>query len=100
MVVNREKKSTDAYLRLRRLDTKIKKVSEQIRILDRRMDSLTTRYRGAVTDGRRTFRYTYRLQLATLEGVRKAYYEYSQLKSREAMQIVHQLTDTSISTRE
>ncbi len=59
------------------LDRKFRKACLQIRLLNDRIEDLQVRYDRAYKAGRRSFRYTYRLQLATLEGLRNVCYEYA-----------------------
>ena len=58
-------------------DRKFRRACHHIRILNRKIKMVQLRYDKAFEQQRRTFRYTYRLQLATLEGMRNMYYEYA-----------------------
>jgi hypothetical protein len=46
-------------------------------MLNRKIEDMQVRYDRAFADGRRSFRYSHRLKLATLEGMRNMYYEYA-----------------------
>jgi hypothetical protein len=91
MKATKEKSIQRAYLQMRKIERKIRRANAEIRILDRKMDILSIRYRRAVTDGRKAFRYSYRIQLATLEGVRQAFCEYSWEKLGEWGRIINKV---------
>lgn len=59
------------------LDTKFRRSCHHIRILNRRIEEVQIRYDRAFSAGRRSFRYSQRLKLATYEGMRNMYYEYA-----------------------
>ena len=61
----------------RDLDKKFRKACHHIRMLNRRIEGVQVRYDRAFSSGRRSFRYTHRLKLATYEGMRNMYYEYA-----------------------
>jgi len=59
------------------LDKKFRKSCHHIRMLNRQIEDIQIRYDRAFSTGRRSFRYTHRLKLATYEGMRNMYYEYA-----------------------
>ena len=59
------------------LDKKFRRSCHHIRMLNRHIEDLQIRYDRAFSSGRRSFRYTHRLKLATYEGMRNMYYEYA-----------------------
>ena len=59
------------------LDRKFRKSCHHIRMLNRQIEEVQVRYDRAFASGRRSFRYTHRLKLATYEGMRNMYYEYA-----------------------
>ena len=59
------------------LDKKFRRACHHIRMLNRRIEDVQVRYDRAFSSGRRSFRYTHRLKLATYEGMRNMYYEYA-----------------------
>jgi len=61
----------------RALDKKFRKACHHIRMLNRHIEQIQTRYDRAFSSGRKSFRYTHRLKLATYEGMRNMYYEYA-----------------------
>lgn len=67
----------------RMLDSKFRKSCHHIRMLNRRIEEIQVRYDRAFSSGRRSFRYTHRLKLATYEGMRNMYYEYACLRADE-----------------
>ncbi len=58
-------------------DRKFRLACRQIRLLNHRIEDTQLRYDRAHSADRRSFRYTLRLQLATLEGMRNMFYEYA-----------------------
>lgn len=69
--------------RLRDVDRKFKQSCEQIVLLNSQMEDLQVRYDRATKLNRRSFRYTLRIRLSTLEGLRNAYYEYASKRANE-----------------
>ena len=61
----------------RQLDRKFRRSCHHIRMLNRRIQEVQIRYDRAFSTGRRSFRYSHRLKLATYEGMRNMYYEYA-----------------------
>ena len=61
----------------RQLDSKFRRSCHHIRMLNRRIEEVQVRYDRAFSAGRRSFRYSHRLKLATYEGMRNMYYEYA-----------------------
>lgn len=59
------------------LDTKFRRACHHIRVMNRQIEDFQVRYDRAFASGRRSFRYTHRLKLATFEGMRNMYYEYA-----------------------
>lgn len=72
--------------KLERSEKYLKKACLQIVVLNDRLSSTTKRYHMAQASGRRSFRYTLRLKLAIIEGLRNAYYEYATIKALEMQQ--------------
>ena len=71
----------------RSLDKKFRKACLQIRMLNRHIEEIQVRYDRAFSSGRRSFRYTHRLKLATFEGMRNMYYEYACRRADELEQM-------------
>jgi len=64
-------------------DAKFRRACHHIRMLNRRIEDVQVRYDRAFASGQRSFRYTHRLKLATMEGMRNMYYEYACLRADE-----------------
>lgn len=58
-------------------DHKFQRACAQVLLLNNHVHDLQTRYDRAVQDNRRQYRYTLRLRLCTVEGLRNMYYEYA-----------------------
>jgi len=71
----------------RRLDCKFRRSCHHIRMLSRRIEETQVRYDRAFAAGRRSFRYSHRLKLATHEGMRNMYYEYACRRADELEQM-------------
>ena len=56
---------------------KFQKACQQVRQMNKKIENLQIRYDRAKRDHQKSFRYTLRLQIATVEGVRNAFYEYA-----------------------
>jgi len=69
--------SNQSLTTFRATDRKFRRACQQIRLLNHRIEDAQVRYDRAYKDNRRSFRYTCRLQLATLEGMRNMFYEYA-----------------------
>lgn len=69
------------------LDTKFRRACHHIRTLNRQIEEFQIRYDRAFATGRRSFRYTHRLKLATFEGMRNMYYEYACRRADELEQM-------------
>ena len=75
------------------VEAKFNHSCKQITLLNIRMDDIEFLYNRAVKDGHRAFRYSYRLKLAAVEGVRNMFIEYARLKADQLLQIQCQLMD-------
>jgi len=77
---NQTSQKTAAYdliLKIRHVDRKFRRARQQIIVLNNRIESLIVRYDRSSRQGKKTFRYATRLQVATVEGVRNMFYEYA-----------------------
>ena len=81
----------DPRLSLYILEYKFRKSCEQIKLLTRRLDLLQIRYNKAKRDDMKSFRYTQRLQLATVEGTRNMFYEYAVRQATEVTRLKKQI---------
>jgi hypothetical protein len=73
------------------VEYKFRKSCEQIKLLTRRLDLLQIRYNKAKRDDMKSFRYTQRLQLATVEGTRNMFYEYAVRQATEVTRLKKQI---------
>lgn len=71
----------------KQLDKKFRRACHHIRMLNRQVEDFQVRYDRAFASGRRSFRYTHRLKLATFEGMRNMYYEYACRRADELEQM-------------
>ena len=60
---------------------------EQIVHLKYRQMGLERRYTKAKQEERRSFRYSLRLRIAVLDGLREVYFEYASLKAKESAEL-------------
>lgn len=65
------------YADLNEAETRFKRACEQVVLLNDKLEGLQRRYDKAVQENHRSFRYNLRLKMASVEGVRNAYYEYA-----------------------
>jgi len=80
----------------RLLDAKFRKSCTHIRLLNSKIDSIQIRYERAYSNGHRTFRYSHRLKLATLEGLRNMYYEYACRRADELERLQDDLMERGL----
>lgn len=83
---------------LREKITKFRRACRQIVLLNNQLSDLWIRYQRADKRNRRSFRYTTRLRLCTLEGVRDRFYEFMTREQSEIQRlsnsVVAELTQT------
>ena len=75
--------SAELVCQIRTLDKKFKQACNQLVLLNNFIEYTQNRYDRAVRNNRRSFRYSYRLRLCTLEGVRNMFYEYASQSADE-----------------
>lgn len=63
-------------LRMNHIDHRLGHAKQQVALLTEQIDAAQRRYDNAVAAGHLSFRYTGRLKLATLQGVRNMYCQY------------------------
>ncbi|KAH3720037.1 hypothetical protein DPMN_062929 [Dreissena polymorpha] len=66
-----------AQTELQALERKLQKSCIQINLLYKQLEFIKARYQKATCDRFNRFRYTLRLKLAVVEGVRNMYFEYA-----------------------
>lgn len=89
--------TADISGKIRELNSMFHKACNQIILLNNQIDALQSRYDGAVKANKRAFRYSLRLRLAVLEGVRNMFYEYASRKADELEELQHrQVRDSTL----
>ena len=69
------------YAELYETECRFKRACQQVVLLNDKLEGLQIRYDKAKQENHRSFRYHIRLRMATVEGVRNAYYEYACVKA-------------------
>ena len=72
-------------------ERRFRRACEQIVQLNYKMGDLEHRYKKAKREGRRTFRYSLRLRLAAVEGLRNMYYDYAHQKAQSVADLRQEL---------
>ena len=72
-------------------ERKFKRACEQILQLNRKMDDMQYRYTKAKQENHRSFRYSLRLRLAVVEGLRNMYYDYAHHKAETVADLRREL---------
>ena len=75
------------YTELNETETRFKRACEQVVLLNDKLEGLQRRYDNAVQENNRSFRYNLRLKMASVEGVRNAYYEYACEKAEKIAEL-------------
>lgn len=75
------------YAELYEVEKRFKRSCEQVVLLNGKLEGLQKRYDKARQENHRTFRYNLRLQMASVEGVRNAYYEYACEKAEKIAEL-------------
>ncbi len=75
------------YAELYENESRFKKACDQVILLNDRLEGLQRRYNKAREENRRSFRYNLRLRMATVEGVRNAYYEFACEKAEKIAEL-------------
>ena len=91
--------ATDArrkFEAFKRRERKFHRACHHIRMLNRRIEETQSRYDNAYARQQRPFRYTYRLQIATLEGVRNMFYEYASRQAEKLEKIQEELIEAGL----
>ncbi len=77
----------ELYAELTDTETRFQRACEQIILLNGKLEGLQRRYDKAREENHRSFRYNIRLQIASTEGVRNAYYEYACEKAEKIAEL-------------
>ena len=86
-----QNKSTDMRSSLMDSERCFKRACQQIVHLNDKMSDLQSRYSKAKLQNQRSFRYSLRLRLAAVEGMRNMYYDYAHIKAQTVAELRKQL---------
>ena len=84
---------SQAYKHLVGIEKKFLLCCQQIVLVDQKLDSLQVRYKRVNKNNDRSARYSIRLQIATMEGMRNIYYQYAKFKGLEIAEKRRELFD-------
>ena len=80
-IMRRDKKNENSSAtiihRIQKLNKKFQLACSQIVLLNNNIDEITVRHRRAAGDNRKSYGYTLRLRLVTLEGIRNQFHKYA-----------------------
>ena len=82
--------------RIKTMDRKFKRACSNILMLNQRIEDKQARYSRAYRINQRSWRYTLRLQLATMEGMRNMFYEYAHRHADELEILQHSLVQAGV----
>ena len=82
-----EMEKVQLFAELNETETRFKRACEQVVLLNDKLEGLQRRYDKAVEENQRSFRYNLRLKMASVEGVRNAYYEYACEKAEKIAEL-------------
>ena len=85
------------YAELYENESRFKKACDQVILLNDRLEGLQRRYNKAREENRRSFRYNLRLRMATVEGVRNAYYEFACVKAEKIAELRYYVSFDGVS---
>lgn len=88
--------SEEVIAKMRLLDRKFQHSCRQIMLLNHRIKEKQRRYDRAYKEHQRSWRYTLRLQLATMEGMRNMFYEYAYRRADELEALQDELVNAGI----
>lgn len=81
-VTGSRRNTLDKRFSLMDSERRFKRACEQIVQLNYKMSDLQSRYSKAKNENHRSFRYSLRLRLAVVEGLRNMYYDYAHNKAQ------------------
>ena len=87
----KSKSSLDKKFQLADSERRFRRACEQIVQLNYKLDELQCRYLKAKRENMRTFRYSLRLRLAVVEGLRNTYYDYAHQKAETVAELRQEL---------
>ncbi len=75
---------------------KVKEACRQVALLNKKVAASQIRYKRALRQNRKTFCYTMRMSIATIESIRSMFYEYADRKARCLYKVSRQYQQTRI----
>ena len=81
-VISPRRKTMDKRFCLMDSERRLKRACDQIVLLNLELSDLLSRYTNASRVNQRSFRYSLRLRLAVVEGLRDTYYHYAYAKAQ------------------
>lgn len=89
--------SANSYTSLRRqlisTESFFRKSCEQVFVLNRHVQETTRRFNSSDHKGNKVLRYSLRLRLSVLEGVRNMYYEFAAKQAAEIVELQRRILD-------
>lgn len=76
------------------MEMKFQSACTQLKALNAKIADIQLRYDRAAGINRRSFRYSLRIQLVELEGVRNMYYQYAKMKAEELDLLKQEIVET------
>lgn len=76
------------------MEAKFERACAQLTILNAKIAEIQLRYDRAAAVNRRSFRYSLRIQLVELEGVRNMYYQYARAKAEDLDHMKQQILES------
>lgn len=86
-----QQRSLDKKSKLVESERRFKRACEQIVQLNYSLDALQQRYNKAKKDNHRSFRYSLRLRIAVVDGMRNMYYDYAHKKAESVAELRQEL---------
>lgn len=91
MKAKMQKRSVSKKSTLVESERRFKRACEQIVQLNYSLDALQQRYNKAKNDNHRSFRYSLRLRIAVVDGMRNMYYDYAHKKAEAVAELRQEL---------
>lgn len=86
-----QQRNFDQRSKLVESERRFKRACEQIVQLNYSLDALQQRYNKAKKDNHRSFRYSLRLRIAVVDGMRNMYYDYAHKKAEAVAELRQEL---------
>ena len=86
-----QKRSLNKKATLVESERRFKRACEQIVQLNYSLDALQQRYNKAKKDNHKSFRYSLRLRIAVVDGMRNMYYDYAHKKAETVAELRQEL---------